>query len=252
LTDPLEQRNLAEVICRRHADRVMREALLDRKPMADNCYTFGGLDFLSDKFASALVNQGVNEGDAVAAILEPSAAFAVAALGALKRGAVVVPVSPALDIINTEAVINDSGAKAMVAPFAEREVYAAIAARHSITTVFVACDSREAIHYEGAERSFWRDIFLASSDFTPAAMPDSAPAFIFYIKAAEGALRPITRTHAAILGQLAQINQSNEQVPDAEGALWPNENGTSPDVLLGLVFPTWWIGGAVRTEPKRG
>src|SRR5689334_19075485 len=117
--------------------------------MAENCYTFGGLDFLSDKFAAALVEQGISEGDAVAVILEPSAALAVAALGALKGGAAVVPVSPALDLINIEAVINHSGARTMVAPFAEREAYAAIAERHSITRVFLAGDSSEAIHYEG-------------------------------------------------------------------------------------------------------
>jgi len=230
---------------------VTRVALLDVKRLAENCYTFGGLDFLSDKFASALAERGVSEGDAVAVILEPSAALAVAALGALKRNAQVVLLSPSLDLGEIEAAVNDSGAKAMVAPFAERAAYAAIAGRHSITTVFVAGDSREAIHYEGAERSFWRDVFLASSDFTPAAMHDSAPAFVFYAKTAEGALRPLAHSHAAILGQLARISQQAAQAPGADNALWCGEDWASPDVLLGLVFPTWWRGGVVRTEPKR-
>ena len=227
-----------------------RVALLDAKPMAENCYTFGGLDFLSDKFASVLVERGVSEGEAVAVILEPSAALAVAALGALKRNAKVVLLSPSLDLGEIEAALNDGGAKAMVAPFAEREAYAAIAERHSITTRFLAGDSSDAIHYEGAERSFWRDVFLASSDFT-LAMHDSAPAFVFYAKTAEGALRPLAHTHAAILGQLAQINQQAEQAPDADNALWCGEDWASPDVLLGSVFPRWWSGGAVMTGPKR-
>src|SRR5581483_1887833 len=152
-----ERFNLAEAVCRRHADSITRVALLDVKPLAANCYTFGGLDFLSDKFATALDGCGINEGDAVAVRLEQSAALVVAELGALKCGAVVVPLSPASPLAEIESAVRDSDAKALVAPFAERADYAALARRAgSITTLFVAGDSREAIHYEGAERSFWR------------------------------------------------------------------------------------------------
>jgi len=230
---------------------VTRVALLDAKPLGENCYTFGGLDFLSDKFASTLSECGIREGDAVTVILDPSAALAVAVLGILKRGAVAVLLSPALDFSEIEDAINDSPARAIVAPFAERETYAAIAHRHSITIVFLAGDSSEAIHYEGAEHSFWRDVFLASSDFTPAAMPDSATAFIFTVKTAEATLRRIIHTHAAILEQLAQINQQAEHMPDADHALWCGEDWSSSDVFLGRVFSTWWSGGAVTIGPKR-
>ena len=228
-----------------------RVALLEAKPLADNCYTFGGLDFLSDKFASALDECGIGEGNTVAVVLDPSAALVVAVLGALKRGAVVVPLSPALDLSEIEEAISDSGAKAFVEPFAEREAYAAIAQRNSITTIFLAGDSSEAIHYEGAGRSFWRDVFLASSDFTPAAMPASAAAFIFYVKTAEGAWRPITHSQGAILEQLAQFDKRNNQEYDADNAQWCGGDWSSPDVLIGLIFPTWWNGGAVLTEPGK-
>ncbi|HKP11559.1 MAG TPA: AMP-binding protein, partial [Blastocatellia bacterium] len=133
--------NLAEAICRRHADRVTRVALLDAKPLAANCYTFGGLDFLSDKFASALNEQGVNQSDAVAVVLAPSAALAVALLGTLKCGAVAVPLSPSLDLGEIEGAVNDSRAKALIAPFEQREAYAAIFPRGSVSTVFLAGDS---------------------------------------------------------------------------------------------------------------
>jgi acyl-coenzyme A synthetase/AMP-(fatty) acid ligase len=250
LTDPLERCNLAAAICRRHADRVTRVALLDQKPLAENCYTFGGLDFLSDKFASTLNECGIREGDAVAVILGASAAFAVAILGALKRGAACVPLSPSLDLTEIAEAIRDSGAKAMVAPFAERDTFAAIAERDSLTTIFLAGDSSAAIHYEGAGRSFWRDVFLASSDFTPATA-GSAPAFIFYSWAADGALHRVTHSHAAILATLAQIHTQDEQAPAADDEPCGSDDWASPEVLLGLIFRTWWIGGAVRTEPKR-
>src|SRR5205809_3750369 len=112
-----ERFNLAEAVCRRHVDGVTRVALLDAKPLAANCYTFGGLDYLSDKFASTLRDCGITAGDAVAVSLEQSAALVVAELGALKCGAAVVPLSPVLDLSDIESAINDSRAKALIAPF---------------------------------------------------------------------------------------------------------------------------------------
>src|SRR5437764_8415026 len=100
-----ESFNLAEAICRRHADSVTRVALLDVKRLAENCYTFGGLDYLSDKFASTLKECGITEGDVIAVILDQSAALVVAELSALKCGATVMPLSPALALSDIEFAI---------------------------------------------------------------------------------------------------------------------------------------------------
>jgi acetyl-CoA synthetase len=249
-----ERFNLAEAICRRHADRVTRVALLDVKRLAENCYTFGGLDYLSDKFASTLKECGINEGDAVAVILDQSAALVVAELGALKCGAAVVPLSPALALSDVEWAINDSGAKALVAPFETRDDFAAIVQQTtSIHTLFVAGDSRPAIHYEGAARSFWRDIFLASSDFTPAATEANAPAFIFYGQTAlDGSLRRVIHSHTAMLEQLAAFEALNHQDIRDGDALWCGDDWAAPDLLLGLIYPAWWHGCAVVTQSPGG
>jgi acetyl-CoA synthetase len=248
-----ERFNLAEAICRRHADRVTRVALLDVKRLAENCYTFGGLDYLSDKFASTLKECGINEGEAVVVILDQSAALVVAELGALKCGAAVVRLSPALALNDVELAINDSGAKALVAPFDRRNDYAAIVHQTaSIHTLFVAGDSREAIHYEGAERSFWRDVFLATSDFTPAATEANAPAFIFYVPIDDGSLRRVIHSHAATLDQLTSFAMlSGQEIGDGD-TLWCGDDWAAPDLLLGLIYPAWWHGCAVVTKPPDG
>src|SRR5215813_5077087 len=85
--------NLASAICRRHADSVTRIALSEIRIGGLNTYTFGGLDYLSDKFAMSLSECNINPGDHVVVALRPSAALAVAQLGALKAGGVVVPLS---------------------------------------------------------------------------------------------------------------------------------------------------------------
>ncbi|MEN3335050.1 MAG: acetyl-CoA synthetase [Blastocatellia bacterium] len=231
-----------------------RVALLDVKRLAENCFTFGGLDYLSDKFASTLKECGINEGDAVAVILDQSAALVVAELGALKRGAAVVSLSPALALSDVEWAINDSGAKALVAPYETRDDHAAIVHQATSThTLFVAGDSRAAIHYEGAARSFWRDIFLASSEFTPVATEANAPAFIFYVKTdLDGGLRRVIHSHAAMLEQLAAFETLNHQDIRDGDTLWCSDDWAAPDLLLGLIYPAWWHGGAVVTQSAGG
>ena len=244
-----ERFNLAEAVCRRHADGVTRVALLDVRPLAANCYTFGGLDYLSDKFASALSECGIAAGDAVAVILDQSAALVVAELGALKCGAAVVPLSPAFELADLESAVNQVGAKVLVAPFAERADYAALARRvDSITTLFVAGDSREAIHYEGTERSFWRSLFLASSDFTPVATAADAPAFIFYPQTVDASLGCVVYSHAAMLDRLAEFERLNDQAIRNGDVFRCGDDWATSDVRLRLIYPAWWHGCAVITQ----
>jgi acyl-coenzyme A synthetase/AMP-(fatty) acid ligase len=248
-----ERFNLAEAVCRRHADRVTRVALLDVKRAAENCFTFGGLDYLSDKFAVALTACGIRAGDAVAVALDQSAALVVAELGALKCGAAVVPLSRTLAPAALAPAIHDSGARALVAPFEERSDYAAIARQAaSIHTLFLAGDSRQAIHYEGAERSFWRDVFIAASDFTPFACDASAPAFIFYAPADDGSLRRVVHSHAAMLERLAAVEAAARQDEGEGDTLWCGDDWAAADLRLGMIYPAWWRGSAVVTKPPGG
>jgi acetyl-CoA synthetase len=53
--------------------------------------TFGRLSTLSSRFANLLIAKGIRPGDRVAVMLEPSTAFYVAIFGAIKAGAIAVP-----------------------------------------------------------------------------------------------------------------------------------------------------------------
>lgn len=57
-------------------------------------YTFDQISRLSSQFANALENLGLNFGDRVAIMLDPSLEFYVTLFGTLKRGAIVVPCFP--------------------------------------------------------------------------------------------------------------------------------------------------------------
>ncbi|MGA2463236.1 MAG: AMP-binding protein [Thermodesulfobacteriota bacterium] len=54
-------------------------------------YNFGFISTLSSQFANALESRGINFGDRVAIMLDPSLEFYVSLFGTLKRGAIVVP-----------------------------------------------------------------------------------------------------------------------------------------------------------------
>jgi acyl-CoA synthetase (AMP-forming)/AMP-acid ligase II len=106
--------NLAQTICSKHEDAIFRIAIEELRPSGSNTYTFGGLDYLSDKFATVLHNCGIRQGDIVAVILPSSAAFVVAHFAILKLGTIIAPfnIESSMDLLN--GLIKTNKAKALV------------------------------------------------------------------------------------------------------------------------------------------
>src|SRR5438477_7485628 len=157
--------NIATAICRRHPDAVTRIALSDVKEGGINTYTFGGLDYLSDKFATALSESGISQGDPVAVVLPPSAALAIAHLGALKTGAMVVPLSMASDAALLEFALADSDARALVV---DESIYGKVetVGRNlpKSKSRFVVRDLRPTVARPDF-KDFWSEVDRSSSDF---------------------------------------------------------------------------------------
>ena len=82
--------NLTHECLDRHVGkgRAVRIAFADGR---DESYTFDELTKWSNRFANYLDRLGIDKGDRVAILLEPSLPFYVALFGAMKRGAVAVP-----------------------------------------------------------------------------------------------------------------------------------------------------------------
>ena len=77
-------------------------------------YTFGELSRLTSQFAHTLERLGVNSGDRVAIVLNPSLEFYVSLFGTLKRGAVVVPCSSLFGPEAIEYRVGKSDAKMVI------------------------------------------------------------------------------------------------------------------------------------------
>lgn len=237
-----ERFNVAEAVCRRHDDPVTRIALLDVRFGGVNTYTFGGLDFLSDKFARVLVAHGAKAGDRLAIVLAQSAAAVVALLGALKAGLSVamIPQSPSsitcVEKSNTAIVVLDS------------ESYAYLSSASNVNarawTVFVAGHRLEA----GSYRDFWSEINKASSDFKSADTDGTQAGFCFldHLTTGEPHTPSLEHSHASVLAALPGFEMANElDCAWGQALYWTPHDWCSAQTVIGMLFPVWWYGGAV-------
>lgn len=236
--------NIAGAICRRHRDAVTRMALNEVKEAGNNSYTFGGLDFLSDKFATSLSESGVEQGDSVAVILAQSAALAVAQLGVLKLGAVVVPLSISSDQEALKHALADSNAKAVVIDESIQATAALFGPKlFGPDQLFVVRDLRLRSSITN-HRDFWSEVDRASSDFETLETDARSPAFIFY---AESKGKPIgvVHSHTSLIGQLTAFEMCSNLEPDARSVFYPASDWSSPSAVLGMLYPAWWYGCSV-------
>src|SRR5262252_5942787 len=86
-----ESLNIAHECIDRHADSGRVAVRVAHADGRDETLTFGDLSAWSSRVAHWLAGRGVGAGDRVAIMLEPSLAFYAALFGAIKRGAIAVP-----------------------------------------------------------------------------------------------------------------------------------------------------------------
>ncbi|HKP85674.1 MAG TPA: AMP-binding protein [Blastocatellia bacterium] len=243
--------NIAEAICKRHADAITRIALLDAKPAGNNVYTYGGLDFISNKFATALAGRGITGRDAVAIILPQSAALITSYFGALKTGAACVELSPSLQKEAIEYALKESRAKAVVADSSIRAEAVEIAGNvNNVQAIFIAGDDGEANAPGSDAKGFWPEIYKASSDFIPVDTESSAPALISYVKGPDGSPREVVRSHASLGGKATAFEMLDDFQINDKGVFRSATDWPPADVLPGFVLPALWHGCAVSIERR--
>jgi len=83
--------NIAHECIDRHVDGDRTAVVLVKAGGEDELLSFARISEASSRFAHYLAEQGIRRGDRVAVMLEPSLAFYVAVFGAMKMGAIAVP-----------------------------------------------------------------------------------------------------------------------------------------------------------------
>lgn len=226
-----ESFNLAEWICRRHRDAVTRIAIQDVKPAGINTYTYGALDYLSDKFATVLYESGIRQSDTVAIALPVYAAFVIAHLGALKCGAIITPLDGGNDNSLLQKVIQASKAKAAIVDKSLGEICTRIKSNLSdVESVFVVDDCASRGDFAGGYKSFWYEINFAEANFQVAATETTSPAYLFLNEDAEGNPTSQVASHSEIIGNVSREEASIASEADAEPWI-TNRWITTPNLL---------------------
>jgi long-chain acyl-CoA synthetase len=135
--------------------------------------TYAELDQLSDRVAASLAVRGIQPGDVVSLYGQNSWEWIVGYHGALKAGAVVNPVNVMLTGPELEYVLNDCGAKAVLAGREQAVVVAGVLERTASVEIFCvfASSLKDQIHPRAIA---WND-FLASGEAPAISAEPGAP-----------------------------------------------------------------------------
>jgi hypothetical protein len=238
--------NLAETVLRKHQDAVFRIALQDVKSEGINTYSFGGLDYLSDKFATVLSGSGISQSDVVAVILPQSAAFAVAHLAVLKIGAIVLPISVAAEQSMVETFLNETAAKCLVIDQSiQPKFFNLNRDLLPIETIFVAHDLVSKNDFGKGFRSFWYEVNFADSDYTIVETDALLPAYIFFEGKADDNNLLNTFSHDEIIKTFQDLPLSN--VTQEQRVFWTTSEWASPKIIFEMLFKSWFQGDAIAS-----
>ena len=200
MADPITVHGLLEGAAERHADAVALEH-------AGAATAYGDLAAAARRMAAALTDRGVGRGDRVGLLLDNGPAFVAGFFGVLEAGACCVALNHANKTDATAALLQDSGAVALVtaAAHVRRDLPALLAAAPTVRTVLT---DRAAPHWTvpgGVAVLDQTDVDrfddARSADGTG---PDDRAAII-YTSGSTGRPRGVTLTHRNLVANTRQI-----------------------------------------------
>ncbi len=179
--------DLAAIVARHARERPEGAALVH----SGRTLTWAQLDRRVDRVASALLASGSRPGDKVAILGENSIEYGEVFFGALRAGACVVPLPTMASTDSLARMLSDSGARALVASGAYRDVAGAIGGE--AVALRVSLDAGAGHH----ELSY--DAFLERGGSAPPAIPIGPDdAFdVIYSSGTTGVPKGIVHSHAA-------------------------------------------------------
>ena len=196
-----------------------RIALIDVSGSRQRRLSFADLAVAAARFATLLTAHGVQAGDRVAVKLPQGAALAVAALGTLGAGVILVTVS---DVLGDEAIehrLRDSGARLLVCAGDDRE--RVLAERAGVTVV-------------PAQDPGWLDGFTPAAASRPTSADD--PALILYTSGTTGKSKGVLHAHRVLLGHHG-LDLAWDRVRADDVAYSPVDWTWGGGLFLGLLAP---------------
>jgi hypothetical protein len=238
--------NLAETVLRKFEDMIFRIALQEVRSVGINTYTFGGLDYLSDKFATLLTENGISRGDVVAVILPQSATLAVAHLGILKTGAIVLPISSETEQQLIEKMLGASNTKSLLINETMLSRFSRLANNPSpFNPIYIDSDIASKNDFGGALKGFWYEVNYADANFKIVDVDAASPAYLFFDQPIDENLRMHSLTHGDLIAILHKV-----ELPDSseiQEVFWTAEDWASKQIIIDMIFKKWFQGNAIAS-----
>jgi acetyl-CoA synthetase len=195
-------------------------------------WTFRRLNDAAARFGSVLSGAGIEKGDRVAILLSQGPETLIAHLGAMRIGAVSLPLFTLFgpDALNYR--LADSGARAVVTDTADLDKLMSLDLPELRA---VWCTG------PGHVRSFWDDIPRA----TPGPIADTAaddPAMMIYTSGTTGPPKGVLHAHRFLLGHLPSMELHHEGFPQPGDVGWTPADWAWIGGLMDMAMPCLYYG----------
>ncbi|MEE9321409.1 MAG: AMP-binding protein [Granulosicoccus sp.] len=256
-----ERFNIADAVCRRHADGSNKLALI-AESTDGSCrrYTFDEIDKLSSQLANVLVSLGVVKGDRVAVILPQRVETPLLHLAAHRIAAISLPLSV---LFGDEALryrLFDSGSRVVVTDSVHAGLLASLLPELPNFLAVLCVDEvpdQLASAYTGAAcrcLDFYRELNTnrARGDIVMIDTHRDDPAFLLYTSGTTGPPKGALIPHRALIGNLTGFECSQNGFPQIDDVLYTPADWAWTGGLLDGLLPAWYYGVPVVALDNQG
>ena len=245
--------NIAEAVCRRHAQDRSRFAMYWEDESGDkSALTYWDLQQRANRLSNALNSLGVRSGDKVAIILPQRPETAIAHIACYQMGAITVPLSFLFGPDALEYRLEDSEAcVAIVDPQSQPNL---APVRDKLRRL------KHVIGVAGATASWicdWETVLAnAARHFTPASTRATDPALLVYTSGTTGPPKGALMPQQCLLGNLPGFVYSHDGFPQPGDVFWSPADWAWTGGLMDALLPTLYFGRPIlgyrgRFEPER-